>query len=87
MSIIVELTYDMASELGRRKIELPSARTVADAVRLTRNQFPGDPDIFDRLTRVTALAVNGVLVRHGKGMKTRLQSGDIVAFVKAAAGG
>ena len=87
MSIIVELTYDMASELGHRRIEIPSARTVADAVRLTRNRFPDNSETFDHLTRVTALAVNGVLIRHGKGLKTRLQNGDIVAFVKAAAGG
>ncbi len=87
MSVIVELTYDMAGEVGSRTIELPSARTVADAMRLTRQRFHGNTDAFDRLSRVTAIAVNGVLVRHGKGMKTRLQNGDVVAFVKAAAGG
>lgn len=87
MSVIVELTYDMASELGTRTIELPSARTVTDALRLTRERFHGNTDAFDRLSRVTAVAVNGVLIRHGRGMKTRLQNGDVVAFIKAAAGG
>jgi len=36
---------------------------------------------------VVALAVNGVLVSYRKGMKTPLADGDVVAFVKAAAGG
>ena len=36
---------------------------------------------------LTAVAVNGVLVSHQRGMKTRLADGDVVAFVKAAAGG
>jgi molybdopterin converting factor small subunit len=31
--------------------------------------------------------VNGVLSNHRRGMKTRLADGDIVTFVKAAAGG
>ncbi|MBW2666362.1 MAG: MoaD/ThiS family protein, partial [Deltaproteobacteria bacterium] len=42
---------------------------------------------FAKLTRVTAIAVNGVLVNYRRGMKTRLGEGDVVAFVKAAAGG
>jgi molybdopterin converting factor small subunit len=36
---------------------------------------------------VAAVAVNGVLVNHRKGMKTKLSDGDTVTFVKAAAGG
>ena len=36
---------------------------------------------------MAAVAVNGVLINHRKGMKTPLADGDIVAFVKAAAGG
>lgn len=87
LSVTVELTYDMARELGERRIEIPSARTVADAIRLTKARFPDDPDRFSNLTRVTAVAVNGVLIRYQKGMKTRLRSGDTVSFVKAAAGG
>ncbi|MCZ6782598.1 MAG: MoaD/ThiS family protein [Proteobacteria bacterium] len=42
---------------------------------------------FDQLTRVAAVAVNGVLINHKKGMRTPLADGDTVAFVKAAAGG
>ena len=87
MSVTVELTYDMAQELGERKIEIPSARTVADAIRLTKARFPKDSDRFLNLTRVTDLALNGVLIRYQKGMKTRLRSGDTLSFVKAAAGG
>ncbi|MCH2185765.1 MoaD/ThiS family protein [Myxococcota bacterium] len=87
MSITIELTYDMAREFGQRKIELPSARTVSDAVRLMRLRFPGDSTAFLNLTRVTAIAVNGVLIRYHKGMKTRLHNGDTLSFVKAAAGG
>jgi molybdopterin converting factor small subunit len=33
------------------------------------------------------VAVNGVLSSHRRGMKTRLADGDVVTFVKAAAGG
>jgi molybdopterin converting factor small subunit len=87
VSITVELTYDMAKALGTPQLQLEGAATVADAVRLARERFSeGDP-VFDQLSRVTALAVNGVLVNYRKGMRTRLADGDVVAFVKAAAGG
>ena len=33
------------------------------------------------------IAVNGVLVSHRKGLRTPLEPGDVVSFVKAAAGG
>ena len=42
---------------------------------------------FAKLARVAAIAVNGILVSHGKEMKTKLSDGDRVGFVKAAAGG
>ena len=90
MSITVELTYDMAKALGTPQLELEGAATVAEAVSLARVRFGelADSDAaFDQLSRVTALAVNGVLVNYRKGMKTRLADGDVVAFVKAAAGG
>ena len=35
----------------------------------------------------TAVAINGVLVNYKKGRKTALHDGDLVSFVKAAAGG
>ena len=86
MSITVELTYDMSKELGVQRFELDAAGTVAEAVKLARERFGEKSEAFDRLTRVAAVAVNGVLSSHRKGMKTRLADGDTVAFVKAAAG-
>jgi len=87
MSVTVNFTYDMAKEIGKNRIEVSGARTVADVLRLTREQFPKNGESFENLTRVAALAVNGVLVNHRKGKKTAVQDGDRVAFVKAAAGG
>ena len=87
MGIQVELTYDMSKVLGRNRFELESAETVADVVAQTRARFDEAGEEFARLTRVAAIAVNGVLVNHKKGLKTRLTDGDRVGFVKAAAGG
>ena len=64
------------------------AQTVQDVVRLTREQFGAErAEAFEKLTRVAAVAVNGVLTNHKQGMKTTLADGDTVAFLKAAAGG
>ena len=87
MSVTVELTYDMSKVLGVQRLELEDVQTVADAVRLARDRFGEGEESFDKLTRVAAVAVNGVLINHRKGMKTRLADGDTVAFVKAASGG
>lgn len=87
MSVTVELTYDMSKVLGVQRLELEDVQTVADVVRLARERFGEGNESFDKLTRVAAVAVNGVLVNHRKGMKTRLSDGDTVAFVKAASGG
>ena len=87
MSVTVNFTYDMAKEIGKKRIELCGARPVADVRRLTREQCPKNGESFENLTRGAALAVNGVLVNHRKGKKTAVQDGDRVAFVKAAAGG
>ena len=87
MSILVELTYDMSKAFGAQRLELDGAATVKDAIRLTRERFEEGGEDFEKLTRVAAVAVNGVLVNHRKGMRTRLADGDTVAFVKAAAGG
>lgn len=87
MGVTVELTYDMAKALGgTRELELAGATTVGDAVRQARERF-GDADRFDALSRVTAVAVNGTLVNYRRGLRTKLADGDVVAFVKAAAGG
>lgn len=87
MKVTVQLTYDMSKELGVQRFELEDAKTVADVVRLTRSRFEGHEKSFEDLSRVAAVAVNGVLVNYRKGAKTTLEDGDTVAFVKAAAGG
>ncbi len=87
MSITVEVTYDMSKELGVRRFEVDEAKTVSEAMRLTRERFGEAGDRFEQLTRVAAVAVNGVFVNHRKGMKTRLDDGDTVTFLKASAGG
>ena len=85
MSITVQHTYDMAKEIGTSRLEVSGAKTVNDVLRLTRARF--ESENFEKLTRVAALAVNGVLVNHRRGKRTAVQDGDRVAFVKAAAGG
>ena len=87
MSVTVELTYDMSKELGLARFQVDGAATVGDAVRLARERFGEKADSFERLGRVAGIAVNGVLVSHRRGLKTRLEAGDTVSFVKAAAGG
>lgn len=87
MSITVELTYDMSKALGARSLEVEGAATVADVLRLTRERFGERAAEFERLTRVAALAVNGVLATHRRGLRTPVADGDRVTFVKAAAGG
>ena len=87
MGVTVELTYDMSKALGIRRFEVAEAATVADVVRKASERFGETGADFKSLTRVAAVAVNGVLVNHRRGLKTRLEDGDVVAFVKAAAGG
>jgi molybdopterin converting factor small subunit len=87
VSITVELTYDMSKALGTGRFVVEGAATVADVVRLTKERFGEQAAEFERLTRVAAVSVNGVLVTHGRGLRTRLADGDRVMFVKASAGG
>lgn len=87
MSITVEVTYDMSKALGTSSFEVDDARTVKDVVRLARSKFSERGADFEKLTRVAAVAVNGVLVNHQRGMSTPIADGDTVAFLKAAAGG
>jgi len=87
MGVMVELTYEMSQALGTRRVEVDGAATVADVVRLTRERFGERTADFARLTRVAAVAVNGVLVTHGRGLRTAVADGDLVTFVKASAGG
>ena len=86
MSIRVELTYDMSKVLGLQTFDIESAATVRDVVEQTETRFDGGEE-FAKLARLAAIAVNGVLISHRKGMKTKLADGDRVGFVKAAAGG
>lgn len=86
MSIRVELTYDMSKVLGLQTFDVESAATVRDVVEQTETRFDGGEE-FAKLARLAAIAVNGVLISHRKGMKTKLADGDRVGFVKAAAGG
>ena len=87
MSVTVELTYEMSKALGTRRFEVDGAATVADVVRLTRERFGERAAEFERLTRVAAVSVNGVLATRGPGLRTAVADGDRVMFVTAAAGG
>ncbi len=87
MAITVELTYAMGKALGTPRFEVEGAATVADIVRLTRERFGERTAEFQRLTKVAAVSVNGVLVTHRRGMRTAVADGDRVMFVKASAGG
>ena len=87
MSITVELTYDMSKALGVRSFDIDGARTVQDVVRITRDKFGERGADFEKLTRVAAVVVNGVLINHRHGMSTAVADGDTVVFLKAAAGG
>jgi len=87
MGVTVELTYDMGKELGAHRFEVEGAATVADVVTEARRRFGERGDAFERLTSRAAVSVNGVLSSYRKGLKTKLEDGDTVCFVKAAAGG
>lgn len=88
MSITVELTYDMSKALGTRSFEVEGAHTVQEVVNMTRDKFgPACADSFEKLTRVAAVSINGVLINYRRGMHTVLADGDTVTFLKAAAGG
>ena len=75
MSIRVELTYDMSKALGTRSVEVESANTVADAIAEVRVRFNDAGEPFAKLIQVAAIAVNGVLVNHKRGFRTKLSDG------------
>ncbi len=87
MAVTVQLTYEMRKLLGTSRVEIEGARTVADVERLLRERFGADAERFDLLQQRAAVAVNGVLASHRRGARTPVADGDVVAFVKAAAGG
>ncbi len=84
MRVTVEPTYQMGKVLGVDSFDVEDVETVADVVEKARQKVGPE---FDKLTRVAAIAVNGVLINYKQGLKTRLSDGDVVAFVKSAAGG
>ncbi len=87
MSVTVELTYDMSKVVGTETIEVEGVGTVEDVIRQTRETFDAKGGDFEKLSRVTAIALNGVLVNYRKGLKTAVSDGDTIGFVKASAGG
>jgi molybdopterin converting factor small subunit len=87
MAVTVDLTYDMSKAIGVSTLDLEDPPNVKALVQQIRERFESGGDDFEKLSRVAAVAVNGVLIRHRKGLKTPLAPGDRVAFVKAAAGG
>jgi molybdopterin converting factor small subunit len=87
MGVTVELTYEMGKALGTGRFDVVGAATVADIVRLTRERFGERAVEFERLSRMAAVAVNGVLASHRRGLRTPVADGDRVMFVKASAGG
>ena len=87
MAVTVQLTYEMRKTLGADRVEIEGARTVADVARSLRERFGERGERVDALAQRPAVAVNGVLVSYRRGMRTPVSDGDVVAFVKAAAGG
>ncbi|MFC1707381.1 MoaD/ThiS family protein [Planctomycetota bacterium] len=84
MRVTVELTYDMAKSAGITNLEMENVRSVAHVVEQVGTRLGS---ALAEEVHSAALAVNGVLISHRRGMRTRLTDGDIVSFVKAAAGG
>ncbi len=84
MRVFVDLTYDMGKLAGAHRIELTGVETVADVIDLARARIG---PAFEAHARLAAVAVNGVLTNYRRGRRTALQDGDVVAFVKASAGG
>lgn len=86
MRVSVEPTYEMTKilKMNRFEVDVPEAATVADVVATTSGRVGPE---FEKLMRLAAIAVNGVLVSYHRGMKTRLADGDQISFVKASAGG
>jgi len=87
MSVTVELSYDMSKALGERRLEMPNPGRVREVVSYVEQKFVEKGADFSLLSKVTSVAINGVLTNHRRGMKTKLKDGDVVAYVKAASGG
>ena len=87
MKVTVELTYAMGKIFGANRLEVENAQTVADVVDETVKRFGDKAAELEKLSKLASVAINGVLVNYRKGMKTKLNDGDVISFVKAAAGG
>lgn len=87
MGVIVELTYDMGKAFGSTSLDIDGVSNVREALERTQKLLAEKGVDYTTLSKVAAVAVNGVLMNYRKGWKTPLQDGDTVAFVKAAAGG
>lgn len=87
MKVVVEPTYAMGKVIGFDRFEVEDAPTVGHVIDKTKSRFGAQAEEFEKLTKVATVAVNGVLVNYRKGRKTKLSDGDVVSFVKAAAGG
>jgi molybdopterin converting factor small subunit len=84
MRVTVELTYELSKLVGTDRFEVEDVATVKDLIDQARERVGPD---FDQKTRLAAVVVNGVVASYQRGLGTRLADGDIVSFVKAAAGG
>ena len=84
MRVTVELSYEMSKAFGTERLEIDDVRTVADLVDKARAKV--GPTIAEHVSHA-AIVVNGVMINHRRGMRTKLADGDIVSFVNAAAGG
>ena len=84
MRVTVELTYDMARRFGEPSFDVDDVDGVAELIAVVVERLGGDTE---RQARHAAIAINGVLVNHRQGRRTRLQDGDVVSFVVAGAGG
>ena len=87
MSVTVEFSYDMSKALGERRLAIPNPGRVREVIAEVERVFAEKGADFSALSKVTSIAINGVLMNHRRGMKTKLEDGDVVAFVKAASGG
>ena len=84
MRVTVELSYEMSKVFGSERLEIADVRNVSELVDKARAVLGSSVD--EQLSHV-AIVVNGVMINHSRGMRTKLSDGDIVSFVKAAAGG